>query len=455
MATLAGWAAGRESGAEEPPNVLLIMADDLGWMDLGCQGNERIETPNLDRLATQGMRFTDAYSAAPVCSPTRASILTGQSPARLNITNHIPDRPSFWPDDARWLPPETLDHLPLEHVTLAERLRAAGYATAFLGKWHLSGPSAPRDEGLGQAQFAPEHQGFDLNVGGCDYGGPPTFFDPYRVHNLPSRDPGEYLPDRLADEAIAFLREHRDGPFLLCLWNYAVHWPMEAPAELIEKYRGREGPGLNEARYGAMVEALDAALGRVFAALDDLDLARRTLVIFISDNGPYLGVADAGPLRAGKGYLYEGGIRVPLIVRWPGQVEAGTTCDTPVVSTDLFPTLLEAAGVEVQDDVPLDGVSLLPLLRGTGGLEREALFFHYPNYAWHRSNRLGGAVRAGRYKLIERYDDGSLELYDLEENLGETRNLAGRMPQKASELRDRLKAWRAASGARMPVERGG
>ncbi|MEQ8788391.1 MAG: sulfatase [Pirellulaceae bacterium] len=433
--------------AERPPNIVFVLIDDLGWMDLACQGNKLVETPHLDRLATQGMRFTSAYAAAPVCSPTRAAILTGQSPARLHITNHTPDRASFTPPDAKLLPAEMLNHLPAEHTTIAERLKAAGYATAFLGKWHLSG------EGRGRPEFEPTNQGFDLNIGGCGYGGPPTFFDPYRIPNLQDRRAGEYLPDRLADEAIEFLRAKQDQPFMLFLWNYTVHWPMEAPAPLLAKYADRKGPGLNDTRYGAMIEGMDRALGRVLAELDRLKLTDDTLLVFTSDNGGFGGVADNRPLRAAKGYLYEGGIRVPLIVRWPGVVAAGATCDAPVISTDFYPTLAEAAGLADDEETPLDGESLTPLLRGSGGLQREAIYFHYPNYAWHRSNRLGSAVRAGRHKLIEWFDDGSLELYDLENDLSERNNLAAKQPDLAAKLQTMLAAWREETGAALPRPR--
>lgn len=432
------------------PNIVLIMLDDLGWMDLACQGNGRLDTPNVDRLASEGMRFTDAYAAAPVCSPTRAAILTGQAPARLRITNHIATR-DFTPRGAKLKQAQTLDHLPLESVTVAEHLREAGYATGFLGKWHLAGE--PGRDGRGKLAVYPEHQGFDLNLGGCAHGGPPSYFDPYRIHNLPGRREGEYLPDRLADEAVSFIRKNRQEPFFLALWNYTVHWPMEAPATLIEKYQKRLGMGLKDARYGAMIEAMDTALGRVLSSLEKEKLADNTLVIFTSDNGAFLGVADNTPLRSGKGYLYEGGIRVPLIVRWPGVVARGSTCATPVISMDLSATILEAARVKLPGEVPVDGESLVPLLRKNGELRRKALYFHYPNYAWHGDNRLGAAVREGDHKLIENFDDGSLELYDLANDIGERRNLAGEMPENAAALRKKLHAWLRTTGAAMPEPR--
>ncbi len=430
------------------PNIIFIMIDDLGWMDLHCQGNERLDTPNIDRLARQGMRFTDAYAAAPVCSPTRAANMTGLSPARLGLTNHIPDRIGFQPDNAVLRSAKTLDYLPLNHVTIAERLKETGYATAFMGKWHLSGKSGRG--GKGEVKYEPQWQGFDINIGGCSYGGPPTYFDPYRIYNLPPRRKGEYLPDRLSDEAMKFIRSNRNKPFFLALWNYTVHWPMEAPADLIEKYKDRIGPGIKDARYAAMIEAMDAAMGRLFALLDELKLAENTLVIFTSDNGGFSGVADNRPLRDGKGTLYEGGIRIPLIVRWPGAVPENTTCQTPVIGTDFYPTLLEAAGLSPGPGKTLDGESIMPLLTQNGRMKRKSIFFHYPNYAWHKSNRLGAVVRRGDYKLIERYDDGSVELYNLAEDISEKKDLAGQLPERAAKMKTRLDAWLKETGAQMP-----
>ena len=438
------------SASKKQTNIVLIMIDDLGWMDLNCQGNKRLDTPNIDKLASQGMRFTDAYSAAPVCSPTRAAIMTGQSPARLGITNHLPDRQQFQPDNAKLRSARMLGHLPLEHVTLAERLKEAHYATAFLGKWHLSGRGTAKDGDLAEPKLRPEHQGFDVNVGGCGLGGPPSYFEPYRIPNITPRREGEYLPDRLADEAIDFIRANRSGPFFVALWNYTVHWPMQAPQNLVEKYESRIGPGIKDARYAAMIEAMDAAIGRVIETLDELKPADETLVIFTSDNGGFGGVSDCRPLRASKGYLYEGGIRVPLIVRWPGVVKGGTTCRTPVISTDFYPTLLEVAGLTSEAGKTLDGESIVPTLKQTGQLKRKAIFFHYPNYAWHRSNRLGGAIREGDYKLIKWYDDESVELYNLADDLSEKNDLSEKMPRRALDLKHKLQAWLAESAAAMP-----
>ena len=441
VALLAPAAIDAQDAASRAPNVLWILADDLGWTDLACQGNEKLRTPHIDRLARDGMRFTDAYAPSPVCSPTRASLLTGLSPARLRITNHIPDREQFTPDGAEWLPAETLDHLPLEHDTLAERLKRRGYATGFFGKWHLSGRTARGDDGAGERSLHPEAQGFDVNAGGCALGGPPTFFDPYGIDKLPPRKAGEYLPDRLADELIAFVEasKRESKPFLACLWSYAVHWPMEAPDALVAKYRGREGPGLKDARYAAMIEAWDASIGRILAALEPIGIARDTLVIFTSDNGAFGGVSDLRPLRDAKGTLYEGGIRVPLIVRWPGVIAAGKVERTPVIGTDLYFTILDACGVDAGDG-PRDGESLMPILRGTGAVDRDALFFHYPNYAWHRSNRLGSAIRRGEHKLIA-YADGGVELYDLASDISESADLSATKTELARALRTELERW--------------
>ncbi len=438
------WGAGSCPAASRP-NILFILIDDMGWMDLGCQGNRHLRTPNIDRFATEGMRFTDAYAPAPVCSPTRAALMTGHSPARLHLTNHLPHQDRFTPEKSKLLPAEMRDHLPLEYTTIAERLRdEAGYATAFIGKWHLY---KGREE-----KFAAQAQGFDINIGGCSYGGPPTFFDPYRIPFLKDRREGEYLPDRLADETITFMRQQVKAkkPFYVALWNYTVHWPMEAPGPLLEKYKSRTGPGLNDTRYGAMIEAMDQSFGKLLAKLDELGLRDNTLVIFTSDNGGFSGVADNRPLRAGKGYLYEGGIRVPLMVRWPGVIEPGRESAEPVISMDFSPTLLEIAGVSGRQQVASDGTSLVGLFQGRQHLRRDAIYFHYPNYAWHGDNRLGAAIRRGAYKLIRNYDDQSVELYNLVEDMSEKEDLAAAQPGLAHSLDRQLGRWLEKTGAAMP-----
>ena len=430
------------------PNILFILIDDMGWMDLGCQGNKNLHTPNIDALAKSGIRFTDAYAPAPVCSPTRAAIMTGQSPARLQITNHLPHQDRFTPKSSKLLPARMLNHLPLKYVTLAEKLKKdAGYATAFIGKWHLY---TGRNE-----KYNPLNQGFDINIGGCSYGGPPTFFDPYRIDFLANRKKGEYLPDRLADETIAFITKQQSAnkPFFVALWNYTVHWPMEAPADLLKKYKNLPVRGYRDYRYAAMIEAMDNAVGKVLNSLDNLNLTDETLVIFSSDNGPFGGVGDASPLRADKGHLYEGGIRVPLIIRWPGKIKPRTLDETPVILTDLYPTILEVSGIDSNVNYPVDGKNLLPLLKERKKLNNRAIFWHYPNFAFHRDNRLGSAIREGDYKLLHFYDNDSIELYNLRKDISETNDLSRDLPQLALKLKNKLESLLKESGAAMPTNR--
>ena len=430
------------------PNILFILIDDMGWMDLGCQGNKNLHTPNIDALAKSGIRFTDAYAPAPVCSPTRAAIMTGQSPARLQITNHLPHQDRFTPKSSKLLPARMLNHLPLKYVTLAEKLKKdAGYATAFIGKWHLY---TGRNE-----KYNPLNQGFDINIGGCSYGGPPTFFDPYRIDFLANRKKGEYLPDRLADETIAFITKQQPAnkPFFVALWNYTVHWPMEAPADLLKKYKNLPVRGYRDYRYAAMIEAMDNAVGKVLNSLDNLNLTDETLVIFSSDNGPFGGVGDASPLRADKGHLYEGGIRVPLIIRWPGKIKPRTLDETPVILTDLYPTILEVSGIDSNVNYPVDGKNLLPLLKERKKLNNRAIFWHYPNFAFHRDNRLGSAIREGDYKLLHFYDNDSIELYNLRKDISETNDLSCELPQLALKLKNKLESLLKESGAAMPTNR--
>lgn len=436
--------------AAASPNIVVILADDLGWRDLHGYGNDLVDTPHLDQLAREGMKFTDAYAAAPVCSPTRAAMMTGQSPARLHLTNHAPgNRDGFSLPGSNLQEAEAIRHLPLTAVTIAERLSAAGYATAHVGKWHLSYVSPSGKDGVIEPELRPEHQGFSLNIGGCDRGGPASYFSPYGNPALKDGPPGEYLPERLADEAIKFMRDHRDGPFFLNWWPFCVHYPMQATDARITKYRQRKD--IKDPVYAAMIEGMDAAIGRFLKALDDAGLRDNTFVLFTSDNGGYSG--DNKPLRGVKGMLYEGGIRVPWMVRWPGRIKPGTINTTPVISTDCYPTLLEVAGVSPTPDHPLDGKSLVPLFTQSPGFARDSLCFHYPNYAFHKQNRLGSAIREGNYKLIKYYDDDSLELYDLGKDIGETKNLAAQSPELASRLADQLDQWLRERDARLPVRK--
>lgn len=436
--------------AAPQPNIVVIMADDLGWRDLHCYGNEQIDTPFLDQLAAEGMRFTDAYAAAPVCSPTRAAMMTGLAPARLRLTNHAPGNPDgFALPGSDLQEPETVRHLALSYTTIAERLSAAGYATGHVGKWHLSYVNPRGSAQLDQRELYPEKQGFDVNIGGNSSGGPPSYFSPYRNPALKDGAAGEYLPSRLADEAMNFVRSNRGRPFFLNWWPYSVHYPMQAPAELIAKYRQRQE--VKDPVYAAMIEGMDAAIGRFLKQLDEAGLRANTLILFKSDNGGYSG--DNRPLRGFKGTLYEGGLRVPWIVRWPGRVPAGSICATPVISTDCYPTLLEAAGVQPLPGSTLDGRSLIPLFEQKPGFDRDAIFFHYPNYAFHKKNRLGSALRAGDFKLITYYDNGELELYRLSSDIGEEVNLSQQHPEIVRQLKDKLDAWLRQTDARLPVRK--
>ena len=455
-------AAGRKSGKL---NFVFFLIDDLGWTDLGCYGSTFYETPNIDRLASEGMRFTDAYAACPVCSPTRASIVAGKYPARLGITQWIggPNQPTPY-----------RHYLPLEEVTIAEALKQAGYATAFVGKWHL----ATRDPD--RAKYYPDRQGFDVNIGGDFSGAPPTYFYPYKKRNRtletmpPGGAEGEYLTDRLTDESLKFLDANKDGPFLLYLSHYAVHTPIESKQALTDKYKAKAeklpetgGPkfapvyGRYKTRmvqdnpaYAGMVQSVDESVGRVMKKLAELGVDGSTAIIFMSDNGGLSTVAREGPtcnlpLRAGKGWLYEGGIREPMIIKWPGVVRPGGVCSEPVTSTDFYPTMLQMAGLPLTPKQHVDGVSMVPLLKGTGRLRRKAIYWHYPHY--HGSgNKPSGAIRAGDYKLIEWYEDNSIELYNLKDDLGEKNDLAASMPEEAAELRQMLHTWRKEMNAKMP-----
>lgn len=429
---------------EERPHILCIMADDMGWRDLQCQGNPILKTPALDQLASSGARFTQAYAASPVCSPTRAALITGLAPARLRITQHGADGPNFWPEGRRVQPPPALFELSTETTTVAERLKDVGYATGFFGKWHLGN----------ERKYWPTEHGFDVNLGGCGLGGPPTYFDPYRIPTLPPRRKGEYLTDRLADEVIAFMRREKDHPMFICLWTYNPHYPFEAPEELVAPYQGQEGDGLKNPIYGGQIAAVDRAVGRILSELEQMNLSDQTLVVFTSDNGGWSGATDNTPLREGKGHLYEGGIRVPLIVRWPRVIRAPRVIDVPVITMDITATMLDAAAVESETkQTPLDGLSLRPLFEGMD-LERKAIYFHYPHFAFHKSNRPGSAIRLGPFKLIHYYDDSSTELFDLSIDPREKDNLSNDKPDIAESLKDQLMSWLQSTEAGIPTLRG-
>jgi arylsulfatase A-like enzyme len=432
-------AAGKPGG--RPPNIIHILIDDMGWTDLGCMGSDLYETPNIDRLAAQGMRLDNGYAACTVCSPTRAATMTGRYPARLRVTDwiHGSNRPR-----AKLRIPDWTHYLPDAEVTLAEALKPAGYVSAHVGKWHLGdGP-----------EHYPTTQGFDINVAGYGAGSTPSHFSPYKIPTLEDGPPGEYLTDRLTTEACRFISAHRDRPFFLYLAHYTVHTPIEAKPELVAKYRKKIKPGMRHtnAAYAAMIESLDDGIGRVLNTLDSEGIADRTIVVFTSDNGGLMQPGNSTvnvPLRAGKGSTYEGGTRVPLIVRWPGVTPAGSVCHEPVMSIDFLPTYLEIAALPPRADV--DGKNLAALFRDPAGrLDRAVLYWHYPHY--HPGGATPyGAIRARDWKLIEFYEDDHVELYNLADDLGETKDLAGSMPERADALRRQLHEWRQSVAAQMPT----
>ena len=448
-------------GAAEKPNVLLILVDDLGWTGLGCYGSDLHETPNIDRFARGAVRFTNAYAAAPVCTPTRASIMTGKSPARLHITvwHESSGEPPKWMRQ-KLVPPVTEGNLRLTETTLAEMLDAEGYLTAHVGKWHL-----------GDAAHYPENHGFDVHIGGSFWGCPPTFFYPYRglfggarelryVPGLSFGEEGEYLTDRLTDEALAIIDRAGDQPFFLNMCYYTVHTPIEGKPKLVEYYQKKimEGMDHDNAHYAAMHHSLDENVGRILAKLDEQGIADNTLVIFTSDNGGFVNnykgqqVTRNTPLRSGKGSLYEGGVRVPLIIHWPGVTQPGRVCDEPVITTDFYPTIREIAGAagDEQHNAQVEGISLVPLLKGPDtSLDRDALYFHYPHY--YPTTSPVSAVRAGDWKLLEYFEDGHVELYNLADDIAEADDLSIEEPEKAAELRQRLVEWREAVGAQLPT----
>lgn len=457
LTVLPGLTADEALGQEQPaaksgPNVVLIVIDDLGWADLGCYGSTFHKTPQLDKLAKESQRFTDAYAACPVCSPSRAAIMTGKWPARLNLTDWLPGRGDL--PAQKLLRPKIEQQLPLAEVTIAERLREAGYRTASIGKWHLGG------EG-----FGPETQGFELNIAGDQGGSPPGYFAPFvktnakgkaagrKLKGLEEAPEGSDLTDLLTDAAVNFIEKNAKEPFFLYLPHYTVHIPLQAKEELIKKYpadpkfTGKQ----NSSVYAAMLETLDNGIGRIMQKLDDLKLAENTLVIFTSDNGGLATLEGSqtpatsnAPLREGKGFLYEGGIRVPLLMRWPGNIKPGIN-STTVSGVDLLPTILELCNQPAAKEI--DGQSFVAAWKESRELPRE-LYWHYPHYA-NQGGKPGSAIRAGRWKLIEFFEDGRRELFDLTSDMRENRNLVVQHPQVAAELAQKLMEWRKSVGAKM------
>ncbi len=465
---------------KQAPNIVIILADDLAWADVGCYGSKFYETRSIDRLAAEGMRFTNGYAAHMSCSPSRAALLTGRYPARLKITAYIPG-PKL---SGKYLPGKMKMELPFEEVTLAEVLKQSNYATLFVGKWHL-----------GDVPFLPEKQGFDINIAGNRSGAPGSYFWPYgrgnnrkRYHGIEvpglyeKGKKGEHLCDRLTSEALKLIETNKDKPFLLYLSFYDVHTPIQAKKPLIEKYRkkakqmglpqqatfksdGSQARGTkpgnrqnrsrqvqNDPAYAAMIETMDTNVGRVLNKLEMLNLDENTVVIFTSDNGGYPPITSNLPFRGGKGWAYEGGTREPWIIKWPGVTQPGSKCHVPVIFTDLFPTVLEMAGLPLRPDLHLDGVSITSLLKGNNNPVHKSLFWHYPHYCAYGCGPFS-TIRSGNWKLIEWLEDESVELFDLSIDRGEQNNLAETMPEKVQDLLSKLHQWRKDVDANMPIAR--
>ncbi len=440
-------------GQSERANIILIVADDLGWTDLGVMGSSYYRTPNIDRLAEDGLLFSNAYANAPNCAPSRASLITGKYTPRHGIfTVASAERGSSV--HRKLIPTPNTTTLDTAFVTVAEVLQTRGYATGHFGKWHL-----------GHTGAQPEDQGFEVNVGVGPAGHPASYFFPYerseaqlRAARLDGKE-GDYLTDRLTDEALRWLRRHADQPFFLYLPHFAVHTPIQAPDSLVALYENRQADSLhNHAEYAAMIHSLDRSVGRVLAAVDSLGIAGNTTVIFFSDNGGHGAITGNYPLRGAKGMLYEGGIRVPLIVRSPEVSAPGTATETPAIGLDLYATLIELASGD-PDAWENDGISLLPLFRGEDSPDREAIFWHFPAYLEAYRGGLSdtpwrttpaSAIRMGNWKLIEYFEDGDPELYNLEDDLGETTDLSEERPEIVQRLHDRLVEWRQATDAPVP-----
>ena len=440
-----------EATATRKPNIIFILMDDMGWKDAGFMGSKYYQTSNIDKLAGQGMVFTSAYANAPNCAPTRACLLSGQySPRHGVYTVASSERGAS--RLRKLIPIKNKTKLDPRVVTIAEALKPAGYVSASMGKWHL-----------GDGETGPVAQGFDVNVGGNQAGSPRSYFSPYRNKDLPDGPKGQYLTDRLTDEALKFIEKNKAGPFFLYLPHYAVHTPIQAKKDLTAKYEKKKpSSGHRNPKYAAMIESSDQGVGRIMDKLDELKIAENTVVIFFSDNGGFGGVTSMAPLRGCKGMLYEGGIREPLIVRWPKVVKAGTKCDTPVIGIDFYPTLLAMAGAKKPADHILDGRSIMPLLKGAGDLKREAIFWHFPAYLQgdykgsrtrYFRTRPACAMRRGDWKLIEFFEDGGLELYNLKDDIGETKNLAEKMPEKTKELHKVMLDWRKSVAAPVPTRK--
>lgn len=494
------------SAKSKQMNIVFFLVDDYGWRDVGYNGSTFYETPHIDSFARQAVKFNIAYAACHVCSPTRASIITGCYPARIGLTDWLPGRQDF--SFQRLKNVESVQHLPYDMVSLPQVLKSNGYHTAIFGKWHLGDDSA-----------STSRQGFEVHVPQWNKGWPNgTYFSPYNMKGLEGGPEGEYLTDRLTTEALQYIEENKDKPFFLYLSHFAVHDPIMGRPDLVKKYERKlsamqkpEGPAYilesnpdttyplsNETRtqllqeaafkgfqsfpyrsvkikqfqdnvqFAAMVESMDESFGRVVAKLKELGIYENTIIIFFSDNGgmsaanffkPDRVISPANldkafstsnyPLRGGKGWLYEGGIREPLLIRWPGKTLPGTNCDVPVISTDFYPTLMEMVGLPKVTKQPVDGVSLVPLLEGGNEINRKAIFWHFPHYSNHGLQSPGGAIRCGDYKLLEYFESNTVQLFNLVKDPGEQQDISLTNPEKVKSLREMLHAWRKETGAKM------
>ena len=428
-----------------PPNMIVVLVDDLGLKDLSCYGSQFYETPNIDQLAKDGVKFTQAYSSSTVCSPTRAALLTGKYPARLHLTDWIPGYPS--PANKLQSPPWQ-KFLSSSEITLAQQFKSAGYATALIGKWHL----APNDKEIDT--FSPLKYGFNLNLGGCHLGQPGSFFSPYKIPTLTDGPNGEFLTDRESAEAVQFITLNQAKPFFLYLPHYAVHQPIAGKPEVINKFQKKNSQLLkqNNATYAALISSVDDSLGRIRETLKKLQLSENTIIIFTSDNGGLLNVTDNSPARAGKGSAYEGGIRVPFIVYWPNNSTANSTNATPIQTIDIYPTVLEMSGIAAQPTM-VDGLSLASLIKSHTPLARTDLFWHYPHYHKSGGATPHSAIRSGDYRLVHFYEDNRDELYNLATDPSETMDLATTDSETRNRLRAKLDAWLKFVDAQLPETR--
>lgn len=424
-------------------NVIFIYADDLGVMDVGFMGDKRYHTPNLDKLSTEGMVFSEAYAPAANCAPSRGALLSGQWAARTGM--YTVGNPARGNAKTRKLVPiKNKRSLERENTSLLKVFQENGYTTCQIGKWHVG--------------KYPKELGVDISIGGGHKGHPKTYYSPYKSATIVDGPEGEYLTDRVTDEAIKFVTNHKAKPFFLYLPYFSIHTPLEARKDILKKYIGRKG--IN-ADYAAMVHALDENIGRLLKSIDELGLRNDTIVVFSSDNGGIASYSDQAPFRAGKGCYYEGGIRIPLIVRWPGKIKEGSKCEMPVTQLDFYPTLLHATGLKTPTDKVLDGVNIMPLLLQSGTIKKRGLYWHFPIYLQGFEKgargplfrtRPGSVIRYGKWKLHEFFEDGGFELYNLENDIGESNNLAQSHPEKLNELREMLYAWRKSTNSPVPTK---